>query len=86
MASQVRRVVTGHTPDGKSTVLYDSSMPLLEQDSGGVGSRQEDRAGAASSVLWTTHVFPADNDDSSDAGLQKVHTAESDGTVLRIVQ
>jgi len=86
MTKQYRRVVTGHTPEGKSTVLYDSSMPLLEQESAGAGSRQEDRAGAASRVLWTTQGFPADNNNSSDAGLRKVHTAESDGTVLRIVR
>jgi hypothetical protein len=30
MAYECRRIVTGHSPEGKSTVLYDSSMPLLE--------------------------------------------------------
>jgi hypothetical protein len=71
---------------GKSTVLFDSFLPLIEQDVSGAGARQEDRAGAASSVVWTTQGFPANNDDPSDAGLRKVHTAESDGTVMRIVQ
>lgn len=85
MAIQIRRVVTGTTPGGQSKVLFDSSLPLVEQESKGSG-RQEDRAGAASAVLWTTKGFPTDNDDSSDAGLRKVNTAESDGTVLRIVQ
>jgi hypothetical protein len=37
--------VTGHTPEGKPTVLYDSSMPLLEAGSA-AGARQEDRARA----------------------------------------
>ena len=32
MAYECHRIVTGHTPEGKSTVLYDSSMPLLEAD------------------------------------------------------
>jgi quercetin dioxygenase-like cupin family protein len=85
MAHECRRVVTGHTPDGKSTVLYDSSMPLLEEDSL-AGPRQEDRPGVASHVIWATQGFPADNDDSSDAALRKVNTSESDGTVFRIVQ
>ena len=86
MAYKCRRVVTGHTPEGKSTVLYDSMMALLEEDSAGAGARQEDRAGAASRVIWTTQGFPADNDDSSDAALRKVNTSESDGTVFRIVE
>jgi quercetin dioxygenase-like cupin family protein len=85
MAYQCRRVVTGHTPEGKSTVLYDSSMAMLEEDSG-VGARQEDRAGAASRVIWTTQGFPVDNDDPSDTASRKVATAEIDGTVFRIVQ
>ena len=86
MTSEVRRVVTGHTPEGKSTVLFDSSIQLAEKESGGGGARQEDRSGAASSVLWTTKGFPAKNNESSDAGLLKVGTALSDGTVLRVVQ
>lgn len=84
MAYECRRIVTGHTPEGKSTVLYDSSMPLLEADRA-AGARQEDRAGAASAVIWTTQG-PVDNDDPSDTALRKVGTAESDGTVFRIVQ
>jgi quercetin dioxygenase-like cupin family protein len=84
MAYECRRIVTGHTAEGKSTVLYDSSMPLLEGVSAG-GPRQEDRAGAASAVIWTTQG-PVDNDDPSDTALRKVGTAESDGTVFRIVQ
>jgi mannose-6-phosphate isomerase-like protein (cupin superfamily) len=86
MAYECRRIVTGHTPEGKSTVLYDSLVALLEEDSAGSGSRQEDRAGAASSVIWTTQGYPVDNDDPSDTALRKVHTSESDGTVFRIVQ
>ena len=84
MAYECRRIVTGHTPEGKSTVLYDSSMPLLEADRA-AGARQEDRAGAASAVIWTTQG-PVDNDDPSDSALRKVGTAESDGTVFRIVR
>src|SRR5580704_7126577 len=45
MAYECRRIVTGHTPEGKSTVLYDSSMPLLEADNA-AGAGQKDRAGA----------------------------------------
>jgi quercetin dioxygenase-like cupin family protein len=83
MACACRRIVTGHTPEGKSTVLYDSPVPLLETDSA-AGARQEDRPGAASAVLWATHG-PVDNDDPSDTALRAVGTAVKDGTVFRIV-
>jgi quercetin dioxygenase-like cupin family protein len=86
MTYECRRVVTGNTSEGKSSVLYDSSMPLLEEDSAGPASRQEDRAGAASRVIWTTQGFPADNNDPSDAAMRQVNTSESDGTVFRIVE
>ncbi len=86
MASQYRRVVTGHTPEGKSTVLFDSSLPLAEPVKGKGGDAEVDRGGAASSVTWTTQGFPSDNRGSSDEGLRKVPTAEEDGTILRIVQ
>jgi quercetin dioxygenase-like cupin family protein len=85
MANSYRRVVTGHTPQGKSTVLFDSSFQLVEQDSS-AGARQEDRHGAASSVAWTTQGFPSDNTGSFDEASRKVHTAQEDGTVLRLVQ
>jgi len=54
---------------GKSTVLYDSPVPLLEAD-GPAGARQEDRADAASAVIWTTQG-PVNNDDPSDTALRK---------------
>lgn len=85
MAYEPRRVVTGHTDEGKSTVLYDSSM-ALERRSTGPGTGQVDRAGATSRVIWTTHGFPVDNDDPSDTASLKVNTSEDDGTVFRIVQ
>ena len=51
MAYESRRVVTGNTPEGESTVLYDSQLPLLGKDAG-AGARQEDRAGVAEAVIW----------------------------------
>jgi quercetin dioxygenase-like cupin family protein len=85
MAYETRRVVTGHTPEGKSTVLYDSRLPMLEKDAG-VGARQEDRTGTAERVIWVTQGFPVGNDDPSDTASRKVDTSESDGTIFRIVQ
>lgn len=49
MATPVRRVVTGHRPDGRSTVLLDSAAPNVRQ-------RQ---AGNASTLLWVTDESPA---------------------------
>jgi quercetin dioxygenase-like cupin family protein len=85
MAYESRRVVTGNTPEGKSTVLYDSQLPLLGKNAG-AGVRQEDRTGTAEAVIWTTEGFPVHNDDSTDTATRKVSTAEPDGTVFRIVQ
>jgi hypothetical protein len=84
MAREYRRIVPGHTLEGKSTVLDDSPVPLLEADSP-AGPRQEDRAGAASAVIWTTRG-PVDNDDPSDTAVRKVGTAQDDGTVFKIVR
>ena len=74
MPHAFRRVVTGHTPEGKATVLFDSALDT-----------RETRPGAASRVIWTTKGLPADNDDPSDAALRPVGTSEHDGTVFRIV-
>ena len=83
MAYTGRRVVTGHTPDGRATVLFDSVLPLLEgtQESG-----KESRQGASSRVFWVTKDLPAKLVDTADAATQEVPTALPDGTVLRIVQ
>lgn len=83
MAFTGRRVVTGHTADGKSTVLFDSTLELL---GGANESGREERSGSTSRVFWTTAQLPADNDSSSEMGTQKVATALEDGSLLRIVQ
>jgi mannose-6-phosphate isomerase-like protein (cupin superfamily) len=49
MARPVRRIVTGHRPDGRSTVLFDAAAPNVKQ-------RQ---AGNASTLLWVTDEAPA---------------------------
>ena len=49
MAKAVRRIVTGHHADGRSTVLMDAPAPNVKQ-------RQ---AGNASTLLWVTDESPA---------------------------
>jgi quercetin dioxygenase-like cupin family protein len=83
MSYEVRRVVTGHTVDGKSTVLFDSKIPLVEHTD---ASDPLARRGSVSEVLWTTKGFPADNTGLSDDGDVVVPTALVDGTVLRITR
>jgi hypothetical protein len=41
VASECRRVVTGHDSKGNSTVVYDSWVPLLDATGVGSGSRPE---------------------------------------------
>ena len=49
MARAIRRVVTGHRPDGRSTVLADAPAPNVKQRA----------AGNASTLLWVTEECPA---------------------------
>ena len=49
MAKMVRRIVTGHHPDGRSKVLMEGQAPNVKQ-------RQ---AGNASTLLWVTDGAPA---------------------------
>lgn len=78
-----RRVVTGHTPDGKSTVLFDPTLELFgaTQEAG-----NEARKGAASRVYWTTAELPANNDGTTDMATQEVATALDAGSLIRIVR
>lgn len=83
MAYTGRRVVTGHTKDGKSTVLFDSTLELLGGQS---ESGSEDRKGSTSRVFWTTAELPANNDGTADMATQEVSTALEAGSLIRIVK
>ena len=77
MTLQVRRVVTGHKPDGKATVLIDDiSKNRLPR---GVSTVNE------TTVIWTTEGFPVDNNGSEDAGTREVGITQSGGSVFRVV-
>ena len=45
----VRRIVTGHLADGRSTVLMDSAAPNVRQR----------KAGNGSTLVWVTEESPA---------------------------
>lgn len=70
----IRRVVTGHTPEGRSTFLFDSAIELSPT-----------ATGVPIAELWATSEAPASNDASEDAARQN-HSLMPDasGTLLRI--
>ena len=76
MAVQVRRVVTGHDPNGRAVVKIDEVAK-------NVISR---RPGQSSCVIWTTESFPVNNTGDDDQGTRKVGTTLNNGTVFRIVE
>jgi quercetin dioxygenase-like cupin family protein len=75
MTLPARRVVTGHTPDGRATVSIDDTL------SGASG-----RPNVTLANIWTTQGFPVDNTGDQDQGKREVGTTLSGGTVFRIVQ
>jgi quercetin dioxygenase-like cupin family protein len=80
MPKPVRRVVTGHTPDGRATIVMDGPAPQVSQGADPEGG---------STVLWVTHSAPASNagqDDAAPAGVRlSVPPEARGGTVFRIV-
>ena len=56
MSLQIRRVVTGHTADGRAKVEVDEIAKNVISN----------RPGASSCVVWSTKGFPVDNDGFND--------------------
>jgi mannose-6-phosphate isomerase-like protein (cupin superfamily) len=77
MAKNVRRIVTGHGPDGRSKVLLDSAAPNVRQ-------RQ---AGNASTLLWVTDESPADLSGNADRAAREIGVPPPRrGTIFRIAE
>lgn len=80
MPKPVRRVVTGHTPEGKSTIVMDEPAPQVN-----AGAAPD----AGSTVLWTTSSAPASyagNEDAAPAGVRNpVAPPWKGGSIFRIV-
>ncbi len=74
--TQMRRVVTGHDPEGKAKVLIDETIDVVERAPGG-------RIGAK--VFWTTESFPVSNDGDDDTAQREVATALPNGSIFRVV-
>ena len=73
---QIRRVVTGHKPDGKATVLIDE----ISKD------HVSFRKGADVWNIWSTKKLPADNDDATDGAKGVAGTAIKGGSVFRVIE
>ena len=75
MISKIRRVVTGHTKDGKATVLIDDVRTLQPMP----------RSKAAGTVIWIADDLPVNNDDSTDTANRQIGINVTNGVVFRIV-
>ena len=76
MSLQIRRVVTGHTNDGRAKVEVDEIARNVISN----------RPGASSCVVWSTKGFPVDNDGFTDPTKASFKTTVDNGTVFRIVR
>ena len=76
MSLQIRRVVTGHTADGRAKVEADEIAKNVISN----------RPGASSCVVWSTKGFPVDNDGFHDPTSGTFKTTVDNGTVFRIVR
>ena len=80
MPRPIRRVVTGLTPEGRSTIVMDGPAPQV--------TVRDDPEGG-STVLWVTDRSPASNVGSADAapagGQNSIPPPGPGGTLLRVV-
>ena len=75
MNNSIRRVVTGHTKDGKAIFISDNNYETIEIPSGD----------AAMATIWTTSTVPADLNDETDGRERDAGTTLKGGSVIRIV-
>jgi mannose-6-phosphate isomerase-like protein (cupin superfamily) len=79
MIWRVRRVLTGHDDQGRSTFIADGPAPNVKEMSA--------MPGLALTDLWETKGAPASNAGAGDAAERPVHLEPPrNGTILRIVE
>ena len=77
MTKAVRRVVTGHHADGRSTVVFDGAAPNVRQR----------KAGNASTLLWVTDETPADVSSAKDRAAREIGVPPPRrGTIFRVAE
>lgn len=75
----IRRIVTGHTPEGRSTILMDAASPHSMSLAGVPNFGVTD--------IWKTTAAPASNEGNEDALSGKIVLAPPEqGTVFRMVE
>ena len=75
MNNLIRRVVTGHSQEGKAIFSSDESFETVIIPSGD----------AAMATMWTTDSVPADCNDEMDGRLRETGTTLKGGSVIRVV-
>jgi quercetin dioxygenase-like cupin family protein len=76
MGLEIRRVVTGHTANGRAKVEIDEIAKNVISN----------RPGASSCVVWSTKGFPVNNDGFHDPTSGSFKTTVEGGTVFRVVR
>ena len=76
MTLQIRRVVTGHSAEGRARVEIDENVKNVISN----------RPGASSSVIWATKGFPVNNDGFEESTTGPFETTVEGGTVFRVVR
>lgn len=76
MSKAVRRLVTGHHADGRSTVLFDGPAPNVKQR----------KAGNASTLLWVTDDSPAKVEGRDCAAREIGVPPPRRGTIFRVAE
>ena len=80
MIWRVRRVVTGHDAEGRSTIIADGLAPNVKE-------MAPTFPGLALTDLWETKGAPASNEGSADAAARPVHLEPpKNGTIVRVVE
>jgi quercetin dioxygenase-like cupin family protein len=75
MSTKIRRIVTGHNPEGKAIFLSDNQYETVVIPSGD----------AAMATIWTTTSVPADLNDETDGRNRDAGTTLKGGSVIRVV-
>jgi mannose-6-phosphate isomerase-like protein (cupin superfamily) len=77
MTKPVRRVVTGHRADGRSTVLIDAPAPNVKQRAAGNGS----------TLVWVTDESPADVSAPGDRAAREIGVPPPRrGSIFRVAE
>jgi quercetin dioxygenase-like cupin family protein len=74
-ATDVRRVVTGHGPDGRAGIWMDTHIT----------PKGIPRGDARFALVWTTPTVPADNNDNTDGATREAGLTLHGGSVIRVV-